>query len=70
MGADKDTTDVVSTIRGVIQAEKGAIAQYNKIIRMCDGRDYVPEDLVIGILAGEEDHRREFLGFLKDYATK
>ncbi len=66
----KDTTDVVSTIRGVIQAEEGAIAQYNKIIRLCDGRDYVTQDLVIGILAGEEDHRREFMGFLREYEKK
>ena len=64
----KDTTDVVAVIRGVIAAEEAAIAQYNKIIRLCDGRDYVTQDLVIGILAGEEDHRREFLGFLREYA--
>ena len=63
----KDTTDVIKVIKGVIQAEEGAIAQYNKIIKMCDGRDYVTQDMVIGILAGEEDHRREFLGFLKEY---
>jgi len=64
----EDTTDVVSLIRGVIAAEEAAIAQYNKIIRMCDGRDYVTQDLVIEILGGEEDHRREFVGFLKEYA--
>lgn len=64
----KDTTDVVAVIRGVIAAEEAAIAQYNKIIRLCEGRDYVTQDLVIGILAGEEDHRREFLGFLREYA--
>jgi bacterioferritin len=62
-----DPTDVVSVIRGVIKAEEGAIAQYNKIIQMCEGRDYVTQDQVIGILAGEEDHRREFVGFLKEY---
>lgn len=64
----KDTTDVVAVIRGVIAAEEAAIAQYNKIIRLCEGRDYVTQDLVIGILAGEEDHRREFLGFLREYS--
>jgi bacterioferritin len=64
----KDTTDVVFVIKGVIKAEEGAIAQYNKIIRLCDGRDYVTQDMIIGILAGEEDHRREFMGFLKEYA--
>jgi bacterioferritin len=64
----KDTTDVVAVIRGVIAAEESAIAQYNKIIRLCEGRDYVTQDLVIGILGGEEDHRREFQGFLREYA--
>ena len=64
----KDTTDVVAVIRGVIAAEEAAIVQYNKIIRMCEGRDYVTQDLVIGILGGEEEHRREFMGFLREYA--
>ena len=63
----KDTTNVIKVIKGVIQAEEGAIAQYNKIIQLCDGRDYVTQDMVIGILSGEEDHRREFIGFLKEY---
>jgi len=63
----KDTTDLVAVIKGVIAAEEGAVAQYNKIIKLCDGVDYVTQDMVIGILGGEEDHRREFLGFLKEY---
>ncbi len=63
-----DTTDVVAVIRGVIRAEESAIAQYNEIIRLCEGRDYVTQDLAVGILSGEEDHRREFLGFLKEYS--
>jgi len=63
----RDTTDVVAVIRGVIAAEEGAIAQYNKIIRLCEGRDYVTQDLMIEILSGEEDHHREFVGFLKEY---
>jgi bacterioferritin len=54
-------------IKGVIAAEEGAIAQYNKIIKLCDGVDYVTQDMVIEILGGEEDHRREFVGFLKEY---
>jgi bacterioferritin len=64
----KDTTNIVAVIKGVIKAEEGAIAQYNKIIRLCDGRDYVTQDMAIEILAGEEDHRQEFVGFLKEYA--
>ena len=41
--------------------------QYNKIIRMCDGIDYVTQDLCIKLLADEEKHRREFIGFLKEF---
>jgi bacterioferritin len=63
----KDTTDVVAIIKGVIDAEESAIAQYTKLIKLCDGVDYVTQDMVIEILAGEEDHRREFIGFLKEY---
>ena len=66
----KDTTDIVAVIKGVIAAEESAVAQYNKIIRLCDGVDYVTQDMVIGILGGEEDHRREFVGFLREYEKK
>lgn len=62
-----DTTNVIAVIKGVIAAEEAAIGQYNKIIKLCDGVDYVTQDMVIGILGGEEDHRREFVGFLKEY---
>lgn len=63
----EDSTDLISTIRGVIEAENSAIEQYNKIIRMCDGIDYVTQDLCVKLLADEEKHRREFRGFLKEY---
>jgi len=63
----KDTTDVVSVIEGVIAAENGAIEQYNKIIKLCDGVDYVTQDLCIRLLGMEESHRIEFVGFLKEY---
>jgi bacterioferritin len=62
-----DSTDVVSVIKGVIAAEESAIAQYNKIIKLCDGVDYATQDLCIEILSDEEEHRREFIGFLKEY---
>jgi len=62
-----DTTDVVSVIEGVIEAENGACAQYNKIIKLCDGTDYVTQDLCIRLLGMEESHRIEFMGFLKEY---
>ena len=33
----------------------------------CDGIDYVTQDLCITLLADEEQHRREFRGFLMEY---
>jgi len=62
-----DQTDVVTVIRGVIEAEEGAVQQYTKIIKMCEGVDYVTQDVVIGLMGDEEEHRREFVGFLKEY---
>lgn len=63
-----DTTDVVHVIRGVIDAEKGAIEQYKKLIKLCEGEDYVTQDLCVRLLADEESHLTEFTGFLKEYA--
>ncbi len=63
----EDTTDVVSVIEGVIEAENGAIEQYGKLIKLCDGVDYVTQDLCIQLLGMEESHRIEFMGFLKEY---
>jgi len=65
----RDSTDVIAVIKGVIEAEEGAIAQYKKIIEISDGRDYVTQDMAIELLSGEEEHRREFIGFLKEYET-
>lgn len=62
-----DTTDIVSVIKGVIAAEEGAIQQYRKIIELCDGVDYVTQDLCIANLAEEEEHRRDFEGFLTEF---
>ena len=62
-----DTTDVQSVIRGVIEAEQGAIDHYTKTIKACNDVDYVTADLLTTILADEESHLREFEGFLKEY---
>ena len=63
----KKTTDVISVIKGVLDAENSAIKQYEKIIKLCDGKDYVTQDLAVRTLADEESHRTEFEGFLKDF---
>lgn len=62
-----DTTDLVAVIKGVIAAENSAIEQYTKIIKLCDGVDYVTQDMCIAALADEEEHRRDFMGFLTEY---
>ncbi len=62
-----DSTDLVAVIKGVIDAENTACSQYGKIIKLCDGVDYVTQDMCITLLADEEHHRREFRGFLMEY---
>jgi bacterioferritin len=53
-------------IRGVIQAETGAIEHYTRIIEETDGVDPVTQDMVIAILRDEQGHRRLFEGFLRE----
>jgi len=62
-----DSTDLVSVIKGVIDAEEAACQHYHKMIELCDGVDYVTQDLCVEILGGEEEHRREFQGFLREF---
>ena len=62
-----DQADIVHVIKGVIEAESGAIEHYNKIIEFTDGLDPVTQDMVITILRDEEGHRRLFEGFLREY---
>jgi bacterioferritin len=64
-----DARDVVSVIHGVLDAEAGAIRQYQKIIELCDGADYVTQDMCIGIMGDEQEHHREFVEFLAEYET-
>ncbi|MFN8175389.1 MAG: ferritin-like domain-containing protein [Solirubrobacteraceae bacterium] len=63
-------TDIVHVIKGVIEAETGAIEHYNRIIEATDGVDYVTQDMVIAILRDEEGHRRLFEGYLREYEAE
>jgi bacterioferritin len=65
-----EQTDIVHVIKGVIQAENGAIDHYNQLIEMTDGVDPVTNDMVIAILHDEEGHRRLFEGFLREYEAE
>jgi bacterioferritin len=63
-------TDVVHIVRGVIEAETGAIEHYTKIIEVTDGIDPVTQDMVIAILHDEQGHRRLFEGFMREYEAE
>ena len=63
-------TDIVHVIKGVIEAETGAIEHYNAIIEFTDGLDWVTQDMVIAILHDEEGHRRLFEGYLREYEAE
>ena len=63
-------TDIVHVIKGVIEAESGAIDFYNQISELTDASDPVTNDMVIAILRDEEGHRRLFEGFLREYEAE
>ena len=63
-------TDIVHVIKGVIEAETGAIEHYNAIIEATEQTDPVTNDMVIAILRDEEGHRRLFEGFLREYEAE
>jgi bacterioferritin len=63
-------TDVVHIIKGVIEAEKGAIEHYSKVVEFCDDVDLVTQDMVIDILRDEQGHLRLFEGFLREFEVE
>jgi bacterioferritin len=63
-------TDIVHVIKGVIEAETGAIEHYNNVIQMTEEVDPVTQDMVIAILRDEEGHRRLFEGYLREYEAE
>jgi bacterioferritin len=66
----REQTDIVHVIKGVIEAERGAITFYNEIIETANEVDWVTQDMVIGILRDEQAHLRLFEGFLREYAKE
>jgi len=65
-----EQTDVIHVIRGVIEAEDGAISQYNTILTATAEADPVTNDMVVDILRDEQGHRRMFEGFLREYEAE
>ena len=62
-----EQVDIVHVIKGVIEAESGAIEHYSRIIEETDGIDPVTQDMVIAVLRDEQGHKRLFEGFLREY---
>ena len=62
-----EQTDIVHVIKGVIEAETGAIEHYNHIIEATDGVDWATQDMVIDILRDEEGHLRQFERYLREF---
>lgn len=69
MQPPESTVDIEAVIRGVIEAEDGAITNYQDIIDATDGVDPVTQDLAVELKGDEEEHRREFVGFLREYES-
>ena len=65
-----EQVDVVHVIKGVIEAEQGAIEHYSRIVEETDQIDPVTQDMVIAILRDEEGHRRLFEGYLREYEAE
>ena len=64
----EDTTDVLSVIEGVLDAEEDAIDTYRDLVNAArEADDPVTEDIAVTVLADEEAHRTEFRGFRKEY---
>ncbi len=61
-----EATDITHVVRGVIEAERGAIDHYTALIEATDGVDWVTQDMVIAILRDEQGHLRLFEGFLRE----
>lgn len=61
-----DASDVRAVIVGVIEAERAAIVHYRSIIKAAK-EDYVTQDLMIRLLADEEEHLTRFEGYLTEY---
>jgi len=59
-----ESTDVLSVIDGVIEAESDAVSAYRTLIDAAEeADDPVTEDLAAELLADEEGHLAEFKGF-------
>jgi bacterioferritin len=66
----ENQVDIVHVIKGVIDAENGAIKHYTRLVEETEEVDPVTQDMVIEILHDEQGHRRLFEGFLREYEAE
>jgi bacterioferritin len=66
----EDQIDIVHVIKGVIDAEDGAIKHYTRIVEETEEVDPVTQDMVIEILHDEQGHKRLFESFLREYEAE
>jgi bacterioferritin len=65
-----DQVDIVHVIKGVIDAEEGAIQHYTRMVEETEEVDPVTQDMIIEILHDEQGHKRLFEGFLREYEAE
>ncbi len=70
IGSRSSTASCPARIKGVIEAETGAIEHCNRVLETTDGADWVAHHMVIAILRDEERHRRLFEGYLREYPAE
>ncbi len=66
----EEQIDVVHVIKGVIDAETKAIEHYTRLIETTEDSDPVTNDMTIAILRDEQQHRKLFEGFLREYEAE
>jgi bacterioferritin len=66
----ENQVDIVHVIKGVIDAEEGAIQHYTRMVEETERVDPVTQDMVIEILHDEQGHKRLFEGFLREYEAE
>jgi ferritin-like protein len=61
-----EKADPLAVLRGILRASEAAIAQYEKIIALTEGNDYLTQDLMIDLLSQERDQHRLFMSLLRN----
>ena len=53
-----DSTSMQSVLLSALKTADDVIGQYQRLIQLCDGNDFVTLDLIIELLVAERDRRR------------